>query len=97
MPAPSPAPRRTHRLRAAIIFLVIVVALFLILPRLAGQKHALDLLRAASLPLLVVAVAAIAALAVRSRFWPYARCRACERCLRLRAHATPRRGVCAYT
>ncbi len=57
MPAPSPAPRRTHRLRAAIIFLVIVVALFLILPRLAGQKHALDLLRAASLPLLVVAVA----------------------------------------
>ena len=47
MPIPPPAPRRTHRLRAAIIFLVLVAALFLILPRLAGQRHALDLLRAA--------------------------------------------------
>jgi uncharacterized protein (TIRG00374 family) len=57
MPAPPPAPRRTHRLRAALIFLVLVAALFLILPRLAGQRHALDLLREASLPLLVTAVA----------------------------------------
>jgi len=57
MLTPPPSPRRSHRLRAAIIFLVIVVALFLILPRLAGQRHALDLLRDASLPLLFLAVA----------------------------------------
>jgi len=54
---PVPAPRRTHRLRAAIVFLIIVVALFLILPRLAGQKHALALVRDASIPLLIAAVA----------------------------------------
>lgn len=54
---PSTAPRRTHRLRAALIFLALVAALFLILPRLAGQRHALDLLREASLPLLLAAVA----------------------------------------
>jgi uncharacterized protein (TIRG00374 family) len=53
---PAPAPRRTHRLRATIVFLIIVVALFLILPRLAGQKHALALLREASVPLLIAAV-----------------------------------------
>ncbi|HZL65015.1 MAG TPA: flippase-like domain-containing protein [Thermoleophilia bacterium] len=48
-------------MRAAIVFLVIVVALFLILPRLAGQKHALALLREASLPLLLAAVVVEAA------------------------------------
>lgn len=57
MPTLAPSPRRTHRLRAAVIFLVIVAALFLILPRLAGQRHALDMLREASLPLLIAAVA----------------------------------------
>jgi len=49
--------RRGHPLRAALIFLLIVVALFLILPRLAGQKHALQLLADASVPLLILAVA----------------------------------------
>jgi uncharacterized membrane protein YbhN (UPF0104 family) len=34
-----------------------VAALFLVLPRLAGQRHALDLVREASLPLLIAAVA----------------------------------------
>ncbi len=41
-----------------IIFAVIVIALFLILPRLAGQKHALGLVRDASVPLLVLSVVA---------------------------------------
>jgi uncharacterized protein (TIRG00374 family) len=53
---PAPPHRRSHRLRAAIVFLIIVVALFLILPRLAGQKHALALVREASVPLLIAAV-----------------------------------------
>ena len=39
-----------------IVFAIIVIALFLILPRLAGQKHAVDLVREASVPLLVLAV-----------------------------------------
>ena len=48
--------RRRKQARAVIIFAVIVIALFLILPRLAGQKHALDMLREASVPLLILAV-----------------------------------------
>ncbi len=48
------APARRKQARAVIIFAVIVVALFLILPRLAGQKHALDMLREASVPLLIL-------------------------------------------
>ena len=51
------APRRRHPWRAAIIFLVIIVALFLILPRLAGQAHAIELIRDATPAWLVVAVA----------------------------------------
>ena len=51
------APRRRHPWRAAIIFLVIIVALFLILPRLAGQAHAIELVRDATPAWLVVAVA----------------------------------------
>ena len=58
MGLPASAPRRPHRLRAALIFVLIVVALFLIVPRLAGQRHALDLVRKASWPLLVIAVCA---------------------------------------
>ena len=50
-------PRKRHPWRAAIIFLVIVVALFLIVPRLAGQAHAIDLLREATPAWLAVAVA----------------------------------------
>ena len=53
----TPAPRKRHPWRAAIIFLVIVVALFLIVPRLAGQKHALELLQEATPAWLAVAVA----------------------------------------
>ncbi len=53
----APAERRgRHRLRAAIVFLVIVAALFLLLPRLAGQAHAVDLVRNANPALLVIAV-----------------------------------------
>jgi uncharacterized protein (TIRG00374 family) len=48
--------RRRKQARAVIIFAVIVIALFLILPRLAGQKHALDMLREASVPMLILAV-----------------------------------------
>ena len=50
------APRRRHPWRAAIIFLVIIVALFLIVPRLAGQAHAVELLQDATPAWLVVAV-----------------------------------------
>ena len=53
---PDEKRRRRHRLRAAIVFLAIVVALFLPLPRLAGQAHTVDLVRDASPALLVVAV-----------------------------------------
>ena len=52
----APAAPRTHRLRAAIIFVIIAVALFLIVPRIAGQAHTVDLVREASVPLLVLAV-----------------------------------------
>ncbi len=56
-PAPGrQSPPRRHPLRAALIFLVIVVALFLILPRLAGQRHAVDLVRRADWALLVLGV-----------------------------------------
>lgn len=48
--------RRRRQARAVIVFAVVVIALFLILPRLAGQQHALALVRDASLPLLVLAV-----------------------------------------
>ena len=57
MPPEESPPRRRHPLRAALIFLVIVVALFLILPRLAGQAQAVDLVRRANWGLLVLAVA----------------------------------------
>jgi uncharacterized protein (TIRG00374 family) len=50
------APAR-RRLRAGLIFVVLVAALFLLLPRLAGQRRALDLLRDASPWLLAAAVA----------------------------------------
>jgi uncharacterized protein (TIRG00374 family) len=58
MELPPSTSRRPHRLRAALILLLIVVALFVIVPRLAGQRHALDLVRDASWPLLGVAIAA---------------------------------------
>jgi glycosyltransferase 2 family protein len=54
---PRAAPAR-RRLRAGLVFLLLVIALFLLVPRIAGERHALELLRDASPWLLAVAVLA---------------------------------------
>jgi uncharacterized protein (TIRG00374 family) len=55
---PSPPTRRRHAWRAVLVFVVLAVALFLLVPRLAGEKHTIGLVREASLPLLIAAIVA---------------------------------------
>jgi uncharacterized protein (TIRG00374 family) len=61
MESPERDARRRHPLRGALIVVILVVALYLLLPRIAGQRHALELLGEASPWLLGAAVVAEAA------------------------------------